>query len=187
VAMSPSRNTRSGPPPRRAAAGLAARCGSNVTLALVRAAARRPLNGRHASAPRRVASRLSMSAFDPLVRRLQPHEPTPPVWRMPCLCSFRAGTPGEIAACACCSWWRVSRRGRWYAIYKRRAFRALLPGLRRELRYFELTGRWPAKGFELLSRRSPPRRTARRVPPSRCLAARRPSWSRSRSAEPGRS
>ena len=38
-----------------------------------------------------------------------------------------------------------------------------------------------------VSRRFPPRRPARRVPPSRRLAARRPTWSRSRSAAPGRS
>jgi hypothetical protein len=41
-------------------------------------------------------------------------------------------------------WWRVSKRGRWYAISKRRAFRALMPDLRRELRYLEVTRRWPA-------------------------------------------
>jgi hypothetical protein len=59
------------------------------------------------------------------------------------MCSFLAGRPGEIAACGCRSWWRVSKRGRWYAISKRRAFRALLPSLMRELRHFEATGRWP--------------------------------------------
>jgi hypothetical protein len=59
------------------------------------------------------------------------------------MCSFRAGRPGEIAACDCRSWWRVSKRGRWYAISKRRAFRALLPGLIQQLRHFEATGRWP--------------------------------------------
>jgi hypothetical protein len=53
------------------------------------------------------------------------------------------GRPGEIAACGCGFWWRVSKRGRWYAISKRRAFRALMPGLIRELGYLEVTGRWP--------------------------------------------
>ena len=50
---------------------------------------------------------------------------------------------GEIAACECRSWWRAWKRGRWYAISKRRAFRALLPELMRELSYYEMTGRWP--------------------------------------------
>jgi hypothetical protein len=59
-----------------------------------------------------------------------------------CRCSFRAGRRGEIAACECRSWWRVGRRGRWYAISKRRAFRALLPELMRELGHFEATGNW---------------------------------------------
>ena len=36
------------------------------------------------------------------------------------------------------------RRGRWYAISRRRAFRALMPDLIRELGYLEVTGRWPA-------------------------------------------
>jgi hypothetical protein len=67
------------------------------------------------------------------------------VWRMHCRCRFRAGKPGEIAACGCGFWWRVSKGGRWYAISKRRAFRALMPGLMRELGYLEVTGRWPAK------------------------------------------
>lgn len=92
---------------------------------------------------RRVVSPLSMSAFDPSVNRFKPHEPTPPVWRMHCLCSFRAGKPGQIAACECRCWWRVSRRGRWYAISRRRAFRALLPELRRDLSHFEEAGGWP--------------------------------------------
>jgi len=39
---------------------------------------------------------------------------------------------------------RVSKRGRWYAISKRRAFGALMPGLIRELGYLDVTGRWPA-------------------------------------------
>ena len=94
--------------------------------------------------PNRVASSLAMGASDQPVKRLPPHEPLPPVWRMHCLCAFRVGRRGEIAVCQCRSWWRVGRRGRWYAISKRRAFRALLPELRRELGYFETTGRWPA-------------------------------------------
>jgi hypothetical protein len=93
----------------------------------------------------RVASSLDMGAFDQPVRRLPPYEPLPPVWRMHCLCTFRAGRRGEIAACACRSWWRVGRRGRWHAISKRRAFRALLAELRRELGCFETTGRWPER------------------------------------------
>jgi hypothetical protein len=84
-----------------------------------------------------------MDAFDQPAGRVRPHEPIPPVWRMFCRCSFRAGRHGEIAACACRWWWRVGRRGRWYAISKRRAFRALLPGLIGELGYFEATGGWP--------------------------------------------
>ncbi len=56
----------------------------------------------------------------------------------------RAGQPGEIATCGCGFWWRVSKRGRWYAISKRRAFRALMPGLMRELGYLEVSGHWPA-------------------------------------------
>jgi hypothetical protein len=66
------------------------------------------------------------------------------VWRMHCRCRFRVGRPGEIAACRCGFWWRVSKRGRWYAISKRRAFRALTADLIRELGYLEVTGRWPA-------------------------------------------
>ena len=62
---------------------------------------------------------------------------------MHCLCWFGAGMPGQIAACGCRSWWRVSKRGRWHAISKRRAFRALVPQLRRELDYFEAMGDWP--------------------------------------------
>jgi hypothetical protein len=50
---------------------------------------------------------------------------------------------GQIAVCECRSWWRAGKRGRWYAISKRRAFRALLPELMRELGHFEVTGRWP--------------------------------------------
>ena len=84
-----------------------------------------------------------MSAFDQPVNRVRPHEPIPPVWRMFCRCSFKAGKQGEIAACGCRSWWRVGRQGRWYAISKRRAFRALLPGLLGELGHFETTGDWP--------------------------------------------
>jgi len=93
--------------------------------------------------PSRVASYLTMGAFDQLVKGLQSYEPIPPVWRMRCLCSFRAGRVGEIAACECRSWWRAGKRGRWYAISKLRAFRALLPELMRGLSYFEVTGRWP--------------------------------------------
>ena len=85
-----------------------------------------------------------MGAFDQLVKCLQSYEPAPPVWRMHCLCSFRAGRAGEIAACQCRSWWRAGKRGRWHAISKHRAFRALLPELMRELGHFEMTGGWPA-------------------------------------------
>lgn len=46
-------------------------------------------------------------------------------------------------------WWRVSKRGRWHAISKRRAFRALMPGLIRELDYLEVTGCWPVIGIDL--------------------------------------
>jgi hypothetical protein len=84
-----------------------------------------------------------MGAFDQPVQRLPSYEPFPPAWRMRCRCPFRAGRPGEIAACACGYWWRVSKRGQWYAISKRRAFRALLPDLMRELGRFETTGDWP--------------------------------------------
>jgi hypothetical protein len=62
---------------------------------------------------------------------------------MQCRCSFRAGRPGEIAACACRYWWRVSKRGRWYAISKRRAFHALLPDLIRDIGCFETAEGWP--------------------------------------------
>jgi hypothetical protein len=55
----------------------------------------------------------------------------------------QADRPGEVAACECGYWWRVGRRGRWHAICALRAFRLLLPGLMRELSYFELTGGWP--------------------------------------------
>jgi len=41
-------------------------------------------------------------------------------------------------------WWRVGKRGRWYAISERRAFRVLARELERELGYFEVTGDWPA-------------------------------------------
>jgi hypothetical protein len=85
-----------------------------------------------------------MSAFDWSVTSPQSHEPFPPVWRMFCRCSFRVGRRGEIAACDCRALWRVSKRGRWYAISRRRAFRALLPHLKRELDYFEATGNWAA-------------------------------------------
>ena len=63
---------------------------------------------------------------------------------MHCMCSFRVGLVGEIAACGCRWWWRVSKRGRWYAVSKRRAFRVLVSELRRELSYYEATGSWPA-------------------------------------------
>jgi hypothetical protein len=85
-----------------------------------------------------------MSAFDQPVKHLPSCEPFPPLWRMQCQCSFRVGRPGEIAACACRFWWRVGKRGRWYAISKRRAFRALVPDLRRGLSYFEAAGACPA-------------------------------------------
>jgi hypothetical protein len=52
---------------------------------------------------------------------------------------------GEIAACGCRFWWRAGKRGRWYAISKRRALHALVRELRRELSYFEVTGNWPAR------------------------------------------
>ena len=84
-----------------------------------------------------------MSTFDQLIKRRPSYEPNFPVWRMHCRCRFRAGRPGEIAACGCRFWWRVSKRGRWYAISKRRAFRALMPDVMRELGYLEVTGRWP--------------------------------------------
>jgi hypothetical protein len=84
-----------------------------------------------------------MGVFDQPVNRVRSYDPTPPVWRMRCLCSFRAGRAGEIAACQCRYWWRVGRRGRWYAISKRRAFRALASELRRELSSFEAAGIWP--------------------------------------------
>jgi len=84
-----------------------------------------------------------MGVFDQPVQPLQPHEPIPPVWRMFCRCSFQVGRRAEIAVCECRSWWRVSKRGRWYPISRRRAFRALLPEVRRELSHFEVTGGWP--------------------------------------------
>jgi hypothetical protein len=85
-----------------------------------------------------------MGVFGQPVRRLPSYDPDLPVWRMHCACSFRAGRVGEIAACECRSWWRFGKRGRWHAISKRRARRALLPELRRALTYFEVTGSWPA-------------------------------------------
>jgi len=97
----------------------------------------------HGIGPGRVSSCLVMGVFDQRAGRVRPHEPIPPVWRMFCRCSFRAGRRGEIAACGCRSWWRVGRGGRWYAISKRRALRALLPQLMRELGHFEATGSWP--------------------------------------------
>jgi hypothetical protein len=93
----------------------------------------------------RVVSYLAMGAFDQPVKRVQSYDPFPPVWRMRCLCSFRAARVGEIAACGCRLWWRVGRHGRWYAISKRRARRALVRELRRELGYFEVAGDWPAR------------------------------------------
>ncbi len=97
----------------------------------------------HEPGPDRVVSYLAMSVFGQPVKRLRSCDPFPPVWRMKCLCSFRAGRAGEIASCGCRFWWRVGKRGRWYAISKRRAFRALLPVVMRELGYFEVTGDWP--------------------------------------------
>jgi hypothetical protein len=119
-----------GPPPRAAEAGL--RIGAEVP------------EGKAAGLPRRVASWPVMGAFDQLARRLPAFDPTPPVWRMRCRCAFKAGRPGQIAACGCRFWWRASRRGQWYAISKRRAFRTLLPELTRALGHFEATGAWPA-------------------------------------------
>jgi hypothetical protein len=55
----------------------------------------------------------------------------------------QARRAGEVAACECGYWWRAGKRGRWRAISARRAFRALFPGLMRELSRFELTGGWP--------------------------------------------
>jgi hypothetical protein len=89
--------------------------------------------------PDRVVSYLAMGVFDQPVKRLPSYDPFPPVWRMRCLCSFRA-----IAACGCRFWWRVGTRGRWYAISRRRALRVLARQLRRELAYFDVTGNWPA-------------------------------------------
>ena len=85
-----------------------------------------------------------MGVFDQPVKRLQSYDPFPPVWRMRCLCSFRAGKAGEIAACGCRFWWRAGTRGRWYAISRRRALGVLARELRRELDYFDVTGNWPA-------------------------------------------
>jgi hypothetical protein len=86
--------------------------------------------------PDRVVSHFAMGVFDQRVRFPPSCDPFPPVWRMRCLCSFRAGRVGEIAACGCRFWWRVGKRGRWYAISKRRAFRALVGELGRELSSF---------------------------------------------------
>lgn len=86
---------------------------------------------------------LAMGVFDQPVKRLQSYDPFPPVWRMRCLCSFRAGKAGEIAACGCRFWWRVGKRGRWFAISRRRALRVLARELRSELDYFDVTGNWP--------------------------------------------
>jgi hypothetical protein len=85
-----------------------------------------------------------MGVFDQPVKRLPSYDPFPPVWRMRCLCSFTAGKVGEIAACGCRFWWRVGKRGRWYAISRRGALRVLARELRRELDYFDVTGNWPA-------------------------------------------
>ena len=85
-----------------------------------------------------------MSGFDQPVKRLPSCARSLPVWRMHCRCRFKAGQPEEIVACGCGFWWRVSKRGRWYAISKRRAFRALMPGMMGELGYLEVTGRWLA-------------------------------------------
>jgi hypothetical protein len=90
-----------------------------------------------------VASLLAMVAFDQLASRLPSYDPTPPVWRMHCRCQLKPGGPGDLAACACRYWWRASKRGQWCAISKRRAFRVLLPGLKRALGHFEVTGNWP--------------------------------------------
>jgi len=94
--------------------------------------------------PDRVVSYLAMGVFDQPVKRLQSYDPFPPVWRMRCLCSFRAGKVGEIAPCGCRFWWRAGKRGRWYAISRRRALGVLAHELRRELDYFDVTGNWPA-------------------------------------------
>jgi hypothetical protein len=85
-----------------------------------------------------------MGAFDQLANHLATLEPTPPVWRMRCRCRSKHGQPGQITACECRFWWRISKRGGWYAISKRRAFRALAPELRRVVAQFEATGAWPA-------------------------------------------
>jgi hypothetical protein len=61
---------------------------------------------------------------------------------MRCRCPLRPGAPGQIAACECRFWWRASKRGQWYAISKRRAFRVLAPELRRALADFEQPGGW---------------------------------------------
>src|ERR1700749_544011 len=51
--------------------------------------------------PGRVAARFAMSGFDQPVKRLPSCAPSLPVWRIYCRCRFRAGNPGEIAACGC--------------------------------------------------------------------------------------
>ena len=86
-----------------------------------------------------------MGTSDQPVKRLQSSDPFPLVWRMRCLCSFRAGKAGEIAACGCRFWWRAGKRGRWHEISKRRALRTLARELRRELSHFEATGNWPGR------------------------------------------
>jgi hypothetical protein len=85
-----------------------------------------------------------MGAFEQLASRLPVFEPTPPVWRMRCRCRAKAGQPGHVTVCGCRFWWRIGKHGGWYAISKRRAFRALAPELRRAVAHFETTGVWPA-------------------------------------------
>jgi hypothetical protein len=86
-----------------------------------------------------------MGAFGQLASRFRSFEPTPPVWRMHCRCPVKAGRPGHIAACECRFWWRAGKSGRWHAISRRRAFRALLPELQGAIGHFEATGTWPAE------------------------------------------
>jgi hypothetical protein len=85
-----------------------------------------------------------MRALHQVINCFPSYDPVPPVWRMHCRCQLKPGRPGDIAACACRSWWRASKRGQWHAISKRRAFRELLPQLRHQLGHFEVTGNWPA-------------------------------------------
>lgn len=94
--------------------------------------------------PDRVVSHFVMGVFDQRVSFTQSCDPFPPVWRMRCLCSFRAGKAGEIAACGCRFWWRFGKRGQWYAISRRRALGLLARELRRELDHLDVTGNWPA-------------------------------------------